>query len=47
MQHLLDPAAVPFPAAIDRAADTVRGLLSSVNVSRDVFTDAQLRDTLP
>jgi AcrR family transcriptional regulator len=36
MQHLLDPAAVPFPAAIDRAADTVRGLLSSANVSRDV-----------
>jgi len=32
MQHLLDPAAVSLPAAIDRAADAVRGLLSS---SRD------------
>jgi AcrR family transcriptional regulator len=47
MQHLLDPAAVPLPAAIDRGADAVRGLLSSANVSADDFTGAQLRDTLP
>jgi AcrR family transcriptional regulator len=46
MQHLLDPSAVALPAAVDRVADAVRGLLSPGHVPADDATGSQLQETL-
>ena len=47
MQQLLDPSAVALPAAVNRVADAVRGLLSLGRVPGDDSAGSQPRDALP
>jgi hypothetical protein len=46
MQHLLDPLAVALPAAVDRVADAVLGMLSPNHIPGDDSAGAKLGDAL-